>query len=50
MRGNYRMIDIGLTHIALPVSNLDRSIAFYARYADMQVVHRRTDPPATDVA
>jgi len=44
------MTDIGLTHIALPVSNLDRSIAFYARYVDMQVVHRRTDPPATDVA
>lgn len=37
------MIDIGLTHIALPVSNIDRSIEFYATYAGMQVVHRRID-------
>jgi catechol 2,3-dioxygenase-like lactoylglutathione lyase family enzyme len=37
------MFDFGLTHIALPVSNLDVSIAFYAKYAHMQVVHRRTD-------
>jgi catechol 2,3-dioxygenase-like lactoylglutathione lyase family enzyme len=37
------MIDIGLTHIALPVSNVERSIDFYSTYAGMQVVHRRTD-------
>lgn len=37
------MTDIGLTHIALPVSNLERSIEFYAAYANMQVVHRRID-------
>lgn len=37
------MFDFGLTHIALPVSDLDASIAFYAKYARMQVVHRRTD-------
>ncbi|HJY84289.1 MAG TPA: VOC family protein [Candidatus Binatia bacterium] len=37
------MSDLGLTHIALPVSNLDASIAFYEQYARMQVVHRRTD-------
>ncbi|MEG4146982.1 VOC family protein [Microcoleus sp. Pol12B5] len=37
------MIDIGLTHIALPVSNVDRSIEFYFKYAGMQVVHRRID-------
>lgn len=37
------MSDLGLTHVALPVSNLDASIAFYAQYARMQVVHRRTD-------
>ncbi|MHC4954949.1 MAG: VOC family protein [Planctomycetota bacterium] len=36
------MPDVGLTHIALPVSDLDRSIDFYARYAAMKVVHRRT--------
>jgi catechol 2,3-dioxygenase-like lactoylglutathione lyase family enzyme len=34
--------DVGLTHVALPVTNLDRSVAFYASYAAMQVVHRRT--------
>lgn len=35
--------DVGATHIALPVADVDRSIAFYAAYADMQVVHRRRD-------
>jgi catechol 2,3-dioxygenase-like lactoylglutathione lyase family enzyme len=35
--------DIGLTHVALPVTDLEASIAFYARYASMQVVHRRRD-------
>jgi catechol 2,3-dioxygenase-like lactoylglutathione lyase family enzyme len=34
-------IDVGLTHIALPVTDLDASIEFYAAYAKMQVVHRR---------
>ncbi len=37
------MIDIGLTHIALPVSNIEQSIKFYSTYAAMQVVHRRID-------
>lgn len=37
------MPDIGLTHIALTVSDVDRSIAFYEKYAHMTVVHRRTD-------
>ena len=37
------MSDVGLTHVALPVSNLERSIEFYAHYAGMQVVHRRED-------
>jgi catechol 2,3-dioxygenase-like lactoylglutathione lyase family enzyme len=36
-------IDIGLTHIALPVTNIDRSIEFYATYAGMKVIHRRID-------
>jgi catechol 2,3-dioxygenase-like lactoylglutathione lyase family enzyme len=35
--------DVGATHIALTVSDLDASIAFYARYAGMQVVHDRKD-------
>lgn len=37
------MTDIGLTHIALPVANVDRSIKFYSKYAEMQVIHRRID-------
>lgn len=36
-------MDIGLTHIALPVSEIEQSIEFYATYAAMRVVHRRTD-------
>jgi len=39
--GGATLSDVGLTHIALPVRDLDASIAFYARYARMQVVHRR---------
>jgi catechol 2,3-dioxygenase-like lactoylglutathione lyase family enzyme len=35
--------DLGFTHVALPVTEIDRSVAFYAKYAGMQVVHRRTD-------
>jgi extradiol dioxygenase family protein len=42
-------LDIGLTHIALPVADVDRSTEFYAQYAGMQVVHRRVDA-ATGVA
>jgi catechol 2,3-dioxygenase-like lactoylglutathione lyase family enzyme len=34
--------DLGLTHIALPVTDVEASIAFYSKYARMQVVHRRT--------
>lgn len=37
------MADLGFTHIALPVQNIEASVAFYAKYARMQVVHRRTD-------
>ena len=35
--------DLGLTHVALNSSDLDASAAFWARYARMQVVHRRKD-------
>jgi catechol 2,3-dioxygenase-like lactoylglutathione lyase family enzyme len=35
--------DVGLTHVALPVRSLEAGIAFYERYAAMQVVHRRPD-------
>ncbi len=37
------MSDVGLTHVALPVTDLDASADFYARYASMQVVHRRPE-------
>jgi catechol 2,3-dioxygenase-like lactoylglutathione lyase family enzyme len=40
--------DLGLTHVALPVTDVDASAAFYARYADMQVVHRRVDGAGAD--
>lgn len=35
------MPDLGLTHIALPCTDPDRTIAFYRRYADLSVVHSR---------
>lgn len=35
------MVDVGLTHVALPVTDPDASVAFYERYAAMEVVHRR---------
>ena len=35
--------DLGLTHVALPIADAVRSTAFYERFADMQVVHERTD-------
>jgi catechol 2,3-dioxygenase-like lactoylglutathione lyase family enzyme len=38
------MSDLGLTHVALPVTDLDASLAFYAKYAGMEVVHERQDP------
>lgn len=37
------MIDIGLTHIALPTTDVEASIRFYAAYASMKVMHRRID-------
>lgn len=33
------------THCALHVRNLEESIAFYARYCGMRVVHAHGDPP-----
>lgn len=35
------MLDVGFTHVALPVRSLEASVAFYELYADMHVVHRR---------
>jgi catechol 2,3-dioxygenase-like lactoylglutathione lyase family enzyme len=35
--------DRGLTHVALPVLEMDRSLAFYEKFAQMKVVHERCD-------
>ena len=43
------MSDLGLTHVALPCTDMDKTIAFYAEYADMHVVHDR-DAGGTRVA
>lgn len=32
-----------LTHIALPVRDLEATLAFYARYTNLHVIHRRYD-------
>lgn len=37
------MSDRGLTHVALPVTNVAASLAFYEKYAGMKLVHRRSD-------
>ena len=37
------MSDVGLTHVALLVGDLDASVAFYAKYARMEIVHQRAD-------
>jgi catechol 2,3-dioxygenase-like lactoylglutathione lyase family enzyme len=42
--------DVGATHVALVVSDLDQSVAFWSRYARMSVVHERKDPNGSRVA
>lgn len=42
------MSDRGLTHVALPVRSLDESLAFYRRYAALEVVHERKDEQTGD--
>jgi catechol 2,3-dioxygenase-like lactoylglutathione lyase family enzyme len=43
-------VDLGVTHVALGVGDLDASVGFYETYADMKVVHRRDDPGGNRVA
>ena len=43
-------IDHGFTHVALAVSDLDETLDFYRRHADMTPVHRRTSDDGTRVA
>jgi catechol 2,3-dioxygenase-like lactoylglutathione lyase family enzyme len=35
--------DVGLTHVALPVTNAAASVEFYRRYANLSVVHERSE-------
>jgi catechol 2,3-dioxygenase-like lactoylglutathione lyase family enzyme len=44
------MVDIGLTHVALPVSDLERSLDFYATYTDLRPIHRRDSGTGLRVA
>jgi catechol 2,3-dioxygenase-like lactoylglutathione lyase family enzyme len=44
------VIDRGWTHVALLARDIDRSAAFYARYANMTVVHSRGDESGKRVA
>lgn len=41
---------LSLTHVALFVENLDKSIAFYRRYAGMDIVHLRTEAAGGRIA
>jgi len=43
-------VDRGFTHVALPVSDLDASLAFYRDYADMVPVHAREGHDGVRVA
>ncbi len=42
------MPDFGLTHIALVVSDMPATIAFYEKYAAMQIVHSRRQGRSPD--
>lgn len=35
---------VSLSHLAIPVIDVEASIAFYAKYVELKVVRRRTDP------
>ncbi len=37
------MPDVGFTHVALRATRIEASLAFYRRFAGLEVVHRRVD-------
>lgn len=41
---NATKISTLLTHIALPVRSLEATLAFYAKYTDLALIHQREDP------
>lgn len=43
-------VDLGLSHTALPVADIERSLEFYRRFANLEVVHRREAHPGHAVA
>lgn len=43
-------VDLGLSHVALPVRDLERSLDFYRRFGGLEVVHRREAHPGHAVA
>lgn len=43
MPGDSSTHDLGLTHVALPVTDVEASVDFYRRFGDMDVVHERHD-------
>ncbi len=43
------MPDLGLTHVAVGVTDPDKSALFYELFADMRVVHRRPGDLGKDV-
>lgn len=45
-----RPIDHGLTHVALPVRDIDASLAFYREFASMEPVHQRVGEDGARVA
>ena len=42
--------NVGFNHVALQVSDIDRSIAFYERWANLKVIDRLEDPKSGNKA
>lgn len=43
-------VDLGCSHVAVTVSDLDVALGFFQRFADMEVVHRRLGESGHGVA